>query len=72
MLDGLAGLAQGGAGIAQVAQSVSFAPPVADLSVDGQGLLVELDSLVELAQLIMSIPQVVQVLSFASLVSDLS
>ena len=71
-LDGFSGLAQVGVGQAQVAQSVTFAPSVADLSGDGQVLLVELDGLAVLAQGGVGSAQVAQVCSFAPSVPDLS
>ena len=70
--DGPLHLAQVGVGVAQVAQGVPLALPVADLACDGQVLLVEADGPLHLAQVGVGDAQVAQGVPLALPVADLA
>ena len=70
--DSLSGVSEIGAGIAQVAQCVSFSPSVPDLSINNQSLLVEFDSLSGVSEGGASQAQVAQGSAFSPSVPDLT
>jgi hypothetical protein len=58
--DGFAGVAQGGIGIPQIAEGISFAAAVADLTVNCQRLFMEFDGFAGVAQGGIGKPQIAE------------